>query len=171
MRGPTPATDARAGQDMLVIVTKLMITLPARRDNEVSAEVRAEAFLMALDDLPVWAVASAVRQWHRGDCGQDDRGQPYDYHWTPSPAELRRIAKRELWLRVGSQLYDLNRLLGAEPLIEHSDEHRASMLARFAELRLKLQTSLVGKDGSGEAAAHRHADSATVGPGKCASPA
>jgi hypothetical protein len=58
-----------------------------------------------------------VRRWYRGECGANERGQPYDYHWRPSPAELRRIALFEKW-RVQQRAETLRKLLAAEPLIE-----------------------------------------------------
>jgi hypothetical protein len=76
-------------------------------------------------------VSAAVRRWYRGDCGLNERDQPYDYHWRPAPAELRRIALVEKW-RVEARARTLRKLLVAEPLIEVSDQHCAQMRARLA---------------------------------------
>jgi hypothetical protein len=81
--------------------------------------------------VPTWAVAAAVRRWFRGDCGENERGQPYDYRWRPAPAELRRIALLEK-RRVQHRAQTLRHLLVAEPLIEFSEEHCAQMRARLA---------------------------------------
>jgi hypothetical protein len=115
----------------LIIITKLMLALPSSQQNEAGAEATGEAFQDALEDVPTWAVAAAVRRWYRGDCGENERGQPYDYHWRPAPAELRRIALGEKW-RVQHRAQTLRNLLAAEPLIEFSDEHCAAMRARLA---------------------------------------
>ena len=117
----------------LIVLTQLMLALPSSQQNEAGAEASGEAFQAALDDLPTWSVAAAVRRWYRGDCGENERGQPYDYHWRPAPAELRRIALVEKW-RVQQRAQPLRKLLAAEPLIEFSDEHCAQMRARLASV-------------------------------------
>ena len=71
---------------MLIELTKMMLMMPAPTQNEASAEARGEAFLAALEDMPVWAVRSAIRRWYRGDAGTDEPGEPFDYHWCPAPA-------------------------------------------------------------------------------------
>jgi hypothetical protein len=145
LRGPTPANDVAAEQATLGLVTKIMLSLPARRENDVAVEARGEAFMAALDDLPAWAVAAASRRWYRGDAGTNDRGEPFDYHWCPAPAELRSIAYREL-MRTKARAAILRRLLEAQPLIEFSDEHCAAMRARIADLFRSVGVPAVGND-------------------------
>lgn len=72
-----------------------------------------------------------MRRWYRGDAGLNERGQPYDYHWRPAPAELRSIALVEKW-RVKQRAETLRKMLAAEPLIEFSGEHCKHMRARIA---------------------------------------
>jgi hypothetical protein len=127
----TPADSDEWEAATLIIITKLMLALPAAQQNEAGAEATGEAFQAALDDVPSWAVAAAVRRWYRGDCGKNERGQPYDYHWRPAPAELRKIALVEKW-RVQERAQMLRKLIAAEALIEFSDEHCAAMRARLA---------------------------------------
>ena len=129
----TPFDGAEWEGATLIVLTKLMLALPSSQQNEAGAEASGEAFQAALDDVPTWAVAAAVRRWYRGDCGENERGQPYDYHWRPAPAELRRIALVEKW-RVQHRAETLRKLLAAEPLIEFSDEHCAQMRARLVEV-------------------------------------
>jgi hypothetical protein len=131
--GQTPATSAEWEGATLIGITKLMLTLPSAQQNEVGAEATGEAFQAALDDVPTWAVEAAIRLWYRGECGENERGQPYDYRWRPSPAEIRRIALAQK-LRVYGRLTTLRRLLAAEPLIEFSEDHCAQMRARLAGL-------------------------------------
>jgi hypothetical protein len=57
---------------------------PMAAGNEESGRARAMAYLAALDDVPPWAIAKAIRQWHRGELGDD-----HNYRFAPSPAELR----------------------------------------------------------------------------------
>jgi len=122
----TPADSDEWEAKTLIIVTKLMLALPAAQQNEAGAEATGEAFQAALDDVPTWAVDAAMRRWYRGDCGENERGQAYDYHWRPAPAELRRIALMEKW-QVQYRAQTMRKLLAAEPLIEFSDDHRAAM--------------------------------------------
>jgi hypothetical protein len=131
--GPTPADDPKAEEATLVVVTEMMLVLPATTQNEISAEARGKAYMIALDDLPTWSVAAAVRLWYRGDCGKNERGDPYDYHWCPAPAELRVIAQMELW-RLKARARTLGDLLRAEPLIEYSEEHCRAMRAQLGDL-------------------------------------
>jgi hypothetical protein len=127
----TPTNSDKWEGATLIIITKLMLALPSSQQNEAGAEATGEAFQAALDDVPTWAVASAVRRWYRGDCGENERGLPYDYHWRPAPAELRRIAIVEKW-RVMQRATTLRNLLAAEPLIEFHAEHCAAMRSRLA---------------------------------------
>lgn len=129
----TPANHDEAEAETLVILTKMMMVLPTQRQNEASAEARGEAFMMALDDVPSWAVAAAVRRWYRGDAGENERGEKYDCHWCPSPADLRDVALTEHW-RVKGRAMTLTKMLAAESLIEYSDEHCAAMRARVSQL-------------------------------------
>jgi hypothetical protein len=144
LRERTPIKDPQAEQDTLVAVTKMMVALPSMTQNELSAEVRGEAFMTALDDVPAWAVRAAVRRWYRGECGKNAKGEAYDCHWCPAPAELRCIALAEM-RPLNERLHAIEALLRAEPRREFNEEHRRSMCARLTELSMNLRTSLVGK--------------------------
>jgi hypothetical protein len=133
----TPDDDDEWAGATLIIITRMMLALPAPQQNDAAAEATGEAFQAALDEVPHWAVAAAVRQWYRGDCGTNERGYPYDYHWRPAPAELRRIALSEVW-RVKRRALTLRKLLAAEPLIEFSPEHCQRMRERFGTLMKEL---------------------------------
>ena len=128
----TPQANADCEATTLVVVTKLMLALPSAQQNEVGAEASGEAFMAALDDIPTWAVTAAVRRWYRGDFGENEHGQPYDYRWRPAPADLRRIALTEKF-RVYGRVTTLQRLLSAEPLV-FSKEHCSRMRARLASV-------------------------------------
>jgi hypothetical protein len=145
----TPAADPDIEKEMLAVLAKMMITLHAPAQSELSAEARGEAFLEALEDLPPWAVRAAVRHWNRGACGLNEKGQAYDYHWCPAPAELRRVAVTEL-NRMKVRAHQVKLLLCAQPREEYGEDHRRKMRERFAELASQLRASLVGSNGSGE---------------------
>jgi hypothetical protein len=129
----TPEKDAAFEGATLIVITKMMLALPSSQQNEAGAEATGEAFQVALDDLPTWAVAAAMRKWYRGECGLNEREESFDYRWRPSPADLRRLAFIERY-RVLGRVRILKRLLEAEPLREFSEEHIARMRERIAGL-------------------------------------
>jgi hypothetical protein len=91
---------------------------------------------------------TGIRRWYRGDAGVNERGEPYDCHWCPAPADVRQIAMSELW-RLKSRIENLKNLLRAEPLIEFTDEHCHAMRVRLSALMHEtFGIPLVGKDGS-----------------------
>ncbi len=132
----TPVSSADIENDVLVMLTKMMLSLPAMRQSEVGAEARGEALLAALDDVPKWAIEAAIRCWYRGDAGVNAGGDPFDTHWLPAPSDLRFVAAR-LVGRIKLCISSLKRLLDAEPLIEHSDEQRGAMLKRLSTISVR----------------------------------
>jgi hypothetical protein len=156
----TPENSAEAEANTLVIITKMMLVLPSQRPNEDAAEARGEAYMLALEDVPTWAVNAAIRRWYRNEAGNDEKGRPYDCTFAPVPGDLRRVAVAELW-RVRHRAFVCAELLAAEQRIEFTDEHCARMGARLDQL---FKFSPVGKDGSGETVGIASAESATVGP-------
>ena len=144
----TPASSAAAEHALMVAMTAMMFVYPATTQNELSAEARGAAYLIALEDITVWAVEAAIRKWHRRDCGTDSNGRSYDYRWCPVPPDLRGIAFTEMY-RVTSRLRDLRRLLSAVPRIEYSDEHCRAMRERLVGLFSRSRTPPVGSNGSG----------------------
>jgi hypothetical protein len=129
----TPQASADYAAVTLVVITKLMLALPSTQQNELGAEASGEAFMAALEDIPTWAVAAGVRRWYRGECGENEHRQSYDYHWRPAPADLRRIALTEKY-RVYGLVKPLERLLAAETRIEFSEQHCSQMRSRLASL-------------------------------------
>jgi hypothetical protein len=157
-----PARDREIEKEMLVVLTKMMMVLPSASQNELSAEARGEAFLTALEDIPLWAVHAAIRRWYRGSCGKNEQGKPYDYGWCPAPADLRRIALTDV-NRIKGRAHQLQRLIDARQIIEFSDEHCGTMRRKLAELFRNLKTPPVGTDGSGGAAGRKPAEGAHCG--------
>jgi len=144
----TPITDPDAMQETLRAVTQMMLVLPSTTQTELSAEVRGEAFIDAVDDLPPWAVRAAIRRWNRGDCDLNQQGKAYDYHWCPAPAELRRIAWTQMY-RVRFRANEIERLLAAQPPLEFSDEHCTQMRDRLVKLFRGVGVPAGRQDGSG----------------------
>jgi hypothetical protein len=131
----TPEADAGAEAATLVIVTKMLLALAGQRTSETGAEAKGEAYMAALDDIPAWAVDEAVRGWYRGSSRQLDPRQPHDFRYAPAPAVLRRLAKIEAF-KVKGRAIALQALIDAEPKIEYSEEHCATMRERIAGLFL-----------------------------------
>jgi hypothetical protein len=132
----SPHASSEFEKAMLVIVTDLMLgPLPSSQQTEASAEACGKAYMAALDDVPFWAAAEAVRLWYKGECGSNERGELYDYRWRPAPADLRRIALAVRWRLLGATK-DLRRLLDAETRVEYSEEHRNRMRDKLKSLGL-----------------------------------
>ena len=129
----TPEKYPECEAQILILLTKVMFVLPSSHQNEPAAEATGEAFQAALDDLPAWAVASAIRKWYRGECGKNERGELYDNRWRPAPADLRRLTFLERAPML-NRARSLERLLKAEPLREFSEEHTSRMRERMAAL-------------------------------------
>jgi hypothetical protein len=85
-----------------------------------------------------WSVRNALRKWIRGESPKLD-GRPHDFDWRPPPATLRRLAQMEL-APIKREMVQLEKLLILSRG-EFSDEHRAEMRARFAELLKTLQAN------------------------------
>lgn len=108
----------------IVLVTKMLMVLPAAQSSSEAMEARAEAYMVALEDIPAWAVEAAVRGWYRSEYGTG-----YNYRWAPVPAELRAVAFLEAW-KVKERIRDLSRVLEAKPLFES----RADLAAKVEPL-------------------------------------
>jgi hypothetical protein len=134
----TPANGVVWEADVLVMITEMMYALPSNQQSEAAVAAVGKWFLRALDDVPTWAVAAALNRWNKADCGSNERGQPYDYHWRPAPAELRRLSLIEMW-RLQGQAQLIRRLLRAERLIEFSEDHCARMREKLCSLARRLR--------------------------------
>lgn len=121
LQAQTAERGADAEKAILIAVTNLLLVLPGRKSGEHGAEATGEAYLAALDDVPYWAVEAAIRRWYRGECGNDERGEPYNCHWAPDPAALRRLSNAEAW-RVASRIKELEPVLEAVPFIDSSED-------------------------------------------------
>lgn len=135
----TPMNGSAHAQQTMLVVSKMLLTLPSREAGELAAEAKGEAFMEALDDVPCWAVKEAMRRWHRGE-----HGDSHDYRWQPAPATLRRLARIEE-LRVKGLRGRLIDICAAESEIQFSEEHRTSMKERMAGLAKSLFGKATGE--------------------------
>lgn len=72
----------------LGLIGSMLMAYPTSGGSEEAGRARAGAYLVALDDVPPWAIAEAVRRWHRGEGGFSGS----NYRFAPAPAELRFAA-------------------------------------------------------------------------------
>jgi len=99
--------------------------------GDAGQEGRARSYMIALDDMPAWAVADACRRWLRKEAGAE-----FNYAFAPTPPILRGLAETAR-LRVSVQLGQLRKLLDAQVIDdppEFSEEHKAEMRGKLQEL-------------------------------------
>lgn len=108
----TPVKDDACGRATIVLVTKMLLSLPSAAMTEDSAEAKAEAYMDALEDVPSWAVQAAIRGWNRSEYGDK-----FNYRWAPVPSELRTVAFLEAW-KTKERIRDLKRVISADVLFD-----------------------------------------------------
>jgi hypothetical protein len=123
----TPKCDRASEKATHDLITKLLQALSSQRTTEAAIAARAEAFTIALETDPWWAVAAAIRGWYRGKYGKE-----HDYRWPPAPAVLHELATREAW-KIWVRVRQVEDILNAEAPLTFSDEHRKRMLMRLAK--------------------------------------
>lgn len=114
--------------EVLGAITRLLLALPSKASGEATGEAKAEAYMIAVEDSPAWAVTAAIRGWYRGEHGQE-----HNYTFAPAPAILRELAMKEHW-KVAGRVKALTDLLEAVPEMEFSDEHRGEMLLKLKSI-------------------------------------
>jgi hypothetical protein len=113
----TPAVSVVAETRVATAISKLLMVLAGERKSDLAEEGRSDVYLDVLDDVPCWAVESAVRSWFKHDCGTDERGRPHDYKWAPDPGTLRKIALREVYA-IGGRIGTIQRVLDARQYVD-----------------------------------------------------
>lgn len=80
--------DADDGQEnrkaRLGLIASMLMAYPMANGSEESGKARAQAYLGALDDVPPWVIADAIKRWHKGQFSGE-----HNYRFAPAPAELR----------------------------------------------------------------------------------
>lgn len=113
----TPASSTEAETKTATAITKILLVLPSVRKTEIGAEVTSEVYLDVLDDVPYWAVESAIRLWHRHECGTDEKGRPHDYKWAPDPGTVRQVALRECQA-MENRIKEIEKVLSAREYVD-----------------------------------------------------
>ncbi len=127
--------NTQTANEVLGAITRLLLALPSKASGEATGEAKAEAYMIALEDMPAWAVTGAIRGWYRGEHGTE-----HNYTFAPAPAVLRRLTMIERH-KVAGRATALGELLEAVPEPEFSDDHRKDMLDK-----LKLVYAGLGVD-------------------------
>ena len=127
---------ALAGQkanipETLKEVAMLFLAFPSANVGEAAATARAEAYKIALEDLPTWAVTAAARRWVKGDVAS--LGDKVDMRFPPSPPQLRKLAAEEL-SEVRAVGVRCRRLMSAKVRKEIDAAQRAATAARIREI-------------------------------------
>ena len=126
MQSLTPKQDDKAHDHSLGLVTKFLLALTAASVSEVQMRARGGAYMQALDDIPPWALAEAIRRWHRGEAGVEAPG------W-PIPSMLRSVCVDVLNGAEG-RIEVLDRVLVASKMPKKTDQERETMVGRFKSL-------------------------------------
>jgi len=121
------------GNDELVAVelARMLAAYPAQKTDDVSAELRMEAYFEALAGVPAWIVAEARLACLRGEGGCDPR-------FAPTPSQLSGICRDRL-RRMADEMAELIRIAEAQPTWEEpSAEERKRVADGFKALRASL---------------------------------
>ncbi len=116
-------------------VAKLLAAFPAGNMSDAVIDARSEAYDVALEDVPAWAVEVAAKRWIKGDVAT--LGDKPNLSFPPSPPQLRVLALDEL-SKMRSALWRYRRLL-------------AGRVERIVppELRRKVPSDILGALGLG----------------------
>jgi hypothetical protein len=119
-------------QAHVAMIAHLLMKGGGQKLDKEAADALTEDYLDAIGDLPAWAVREALRKWNRGESVKLD-GKPHDFNWRPTPPTLRRLAQYEM-TPIKARKLQFEKLLDAVPLLEFSEEYRASMCERISKL-------------------------------------
>lgn len=103
----------------LAVITTLLMGFAIGASSELGSDAKFDLYEWALEDVPAWAVAAAVRLWVRGECPSDVEKNP-QFKYAPGPATLRGIAMAEIEPYRRS-VQRLKNLLAAEPIEQAMD--------------------------------------------------
>jgi len=115
---------------MLETVARLLLAFPTANMSEAIAAARKDAYQVALEDVPTWAVAAAGKRWVRGDVAI--LGDKVNLSFPPSPPQLRLLALDEVANVRGAGIR-AKKLLNAKVRKEISPEERARVLKKIRQ--------------------------------------
>jgi hypothetical protein len=87
-----PAPSALERSEKFKVLSKMLMVSPTADKSAESTVAKVSVYLDdALNDVPAWAVAAALRRWHRSECGP-----AHNYSFAPAPGVLRTIVLEHL---------------------------------------------------------------------------
>ncbi|WP_370674678.1 hypothetical protein [Pleomorphomonas sp. PLEO] len=89
-------------------VAKLLAVFPAGNLSDAVIDARSEAYEIALEDVPAWAVEAAAKRWIKGEVAI--LGDKPNLSFPPSPPQLRALALDE-WAGARAALWRYRRLM------------------------------------------------------------
>lgn len=111
----TPEKNPISAEATATAVSKMILALGGRANEDLAGQSKGEAYIMALDDVPHWAVEAAIRKWYRGECWSHPFARDEnDYRFPPAPAVLRKIAMNASLGQCGWAISKIDRILGAQ---------------------------------------------------------
>jgi hypothetical protein len=121
-----PADPILAQQQRLELIGLMLMTYPTGDSSEEATVARGASYLESLDDIPPWALTHAIRQWNRGDAGN----QNYDF--MPAPAVLRKLALSHMAMPQ-FVVEKLQKVLDAAPSLEAALRHESKPTSQGAD--------------------------------------
>lgn len=109
------------------IITRLLNAFPSQAASSTAVADRNEAYLIAMENVPVWAIEAAYRSWIKREHKEKN------YIYAPQPPQLRMIALEKA-APIVAYRRQLESLLNAKAEKEYSPEYRKSMLERIRGL-------------------------------------
>lgn len=116
----------------LGLVGKMLMAYPMGGSSAEAGAARGEAYLVALDDVPPWATAEAIKRWHRGQFAGE-----HNYRFAPAPAELREGAMHLLQgaKQTIAHLEDVLAASSIEEAMDPNPRELAGLTMRMPKLR------------------------------------
>lgn len=135
--GETGRDHDKSAAERAKALSKLLMVY-ANQMGEDEATAHAEAYRMALDDVPVWAVREAVRRWFRGEIGGSTARRGF-----PPPAPLLRDCALAQIRHAEGQRVVLTRLLHAHAREDApaTEADRDSMKAKYDAFLEELRSA------------------------------
>lgn len=122
----TPEENPQFAAEATKIVAKMSRVLGARGGDVFAEEAKGEAYMIALSDVPLWALIEVQRKWYRRECRLDN--EQIDFRWMPDPGTLRYLALTET-AAVRWRATKLGHILSAVPKVPDNPEMAAKVEA------------------------------------------
>lgn len=110
------------------VVSMVLTALPHRDMSEGTATIKLAAFKIALEDVPTWAIETAINRWIKGDIG--------DGGYAPTPPQLRQAAQG-IAITAWGRAQQMRKLAAMPVQRVVSKEERERALAVLASAKLK----------------------------------